>query len=346
MSVTYHERPGVYVSYDVSSVSARASGRRTVALVASSTHAAGLYPIRSAEQALQEFGNTERLGILLQLLYQNGAQTVLVSPVTDTNYAVGLAKLDQQSFQLLVLDAADLATQRQAQQYILARADRGEYCIGIVGMETPETEELLERAQALNCERMVLMGPDVRLSGATQFGGGCLAAAALAGVLAAQTDPALPFNGAVLAGLDGVSDYWTDTDLDALILGGVTTLEAVGGQVEVIRAVTTRTTTADVADATYRELTTMTIIDDVISAIRATLATKFRRRKNTAVTRNAIRAQVVIELDERVRQEIIDSYCDLNVSANESDPTCCVVEFTFGVVHGLNRIFLTAHIEV
>ena len=45
-------------------------------------------------------------------------------------------------------------------------------------------------------------------------------------------------------------------------------------------------------------------------------------------------------------QEIIESYENLTVTALESDPTTCLVEFEFTVVHGLNRIFLTAHISV
>ena len=44
--------------------------------------------------------------------------------------------------------------------------------------------------------------------------------------------------------------------------------------------------------------------------------------------------------------EIIDSYDNLTVTPLETDPTVCVVEFEFSVVHGLNRIYLTAHISV
>ena len=34
------------------------------------------------------------------------------------------------------------------------------------------------------------------------------------------------------------------------------------------------------------------------------------------------------------------------MSALKSDPTVCLVEFSFTVAHGLNRIYLTAHITV
>lgn len=35
-----------------------------------------------------------------------------------------------------------------------------------------------------------------------------------------------------------------------------------------------------------------------------------------------------------------------SVKASEDDPTVCLVEFSFAVAHGLNRIYLSAHITV
>ena len=128
--------------------------------------------------------------------------------------------------------------------------------------------------------------------------------------------------------------------------GGVTPLELAGGQVRIVRAVTTRTATEGIADDTWRELTTVMILDDVIPAVRDALRAKFLRRKNTAVTRNAIRAQTAILLDDRVRREIIEGYDGLRVESVAGDPTACRVSFTFRVVQGLLRIHLYAHILV
>ncbi len=55
-------------------------------------------------------------------------------------------------------------------------------------------------------------------------------------------------------------------------------------------------------------------------------------------------AQVIVELENRVAREVIDSYEDVTVSALESDPTVCLVEVAFTVAHGLNQICLSAHI--
>ena len=128
--------------------------------------------------------------------------------------------------------------------------------------------------------------------------------------------------------------------------GGVTALESLAGQISVVRGVTTRTTTGGASDTTWRELTTILVVDEVIPGIRQALRAKFPRAKNTAQTRGAILSQVIVELEDRVAAEIIDSYEDVTVSALDSDPTVCLVEFAFTVAHGLNQIWLSAHITV
>ena len=60
----------------------------------------------------------------------------------------------------------------------------------------------------------------------------------------------------------------------------------------------------------------------------------------------AIRSQVMVELENKRAQEIIDSFGEVSVKASEDDPTVCLVEFSFAVAHGLNQIYLTVHITV
>ena len=88
------------------------------------------------------------------------------------------------------------------------------------------------------------------------------------------------------------------------------------------------------------------IVDDVIPAVRQALRSKFARAKNTAQSRSAIRSQVIVELEKKVAEEIIDSYGEVTVTASEDDPTVCLVEFSFAVAHGLNQIYLMVHITV
>ena len=164
--------------------------------------------------------------------------------------------------------------------------------------------------------------------------------------VAASGDPAIPLNGAALRGLGGVSQLYSDNDIDLLVRGGVTPLEAVSGVVSPVRGITTRTTTGGAQDTTWRELTTILVVDNVIPSIRQSLRSRFSRSKNTAQTRGAIRSQVIVELENKLKAEIIDSYGEVTASVYEEDPTVCLVEFSFAVAHGLNQIYLTAHITI
>ena len=139
---------------------------------------------------------------------------------------------------------------------------------------------------------------------------------------------------------------YSDGDIDLRVLGGVTPLETLAGACYVVRGITTRTKTGGAVDATWRELTTILVVDEVIPGIRNALRARFSRAKNTAQSRGAIRSLTVMELEKRVSREIIDSYEDVTVSALDADPTVCLVEFAFTVAHGLNQIWLSAHITV
>ena len=91
---------------------------------------------------------------------------------------------------------------------------------------------------------------------------------------------------------------------------------------------------------------TILVVDDVIPSIRAALGAKFARAKNTAQTRGAVRSQVILELEGKVAAEIISGYGEVTAQALESDPTVCLVTFSFTVAQGLNQIWLSAQITV
>lgn len=350
MSLVYHERPGVYSSYDASSIVARGSTERVIALIGKAEASAGLYTLNSYSEAKEAFGGETELGRMAKIAYQNGAGTVLASPVAEDSldaYKAAMALVFAEKEASFCVVASEQESVHKALRDAVEEVSgqRGE-CIGLVGMKEPGLSALTARAAALNSERMVLLGPDVCVWGEEKCAGGFMAASALAGILTDQSDPALPLNGQVLYGLTGVSAVYEDTQIDALVTGGVTVLECYGGKVNVMRGITTRTKTGESEDATFRELGTMLVVDDVIPAIRKSLRAKFARAKNNALTRNAIRSQVIVELEDRMEREIIEGYDNLSVTALEADPTTCLVEFEFTVVHGLNRIFLTAHINV
>lgn len=343
MSTSRHERPGVYSSYDASSVISAGGSGGTVGLAAvSETEAGKVFALSRYEDAVSQFGAGDRLTELIRILFLNGAAQVKAVAVADENgYEAAFALLQgEEDIAVVACDSTALAVQQKLRQSVEdASAARKERIAVVSGDSTETVSQLVERAAALNSERMVLVAP-----GETENGGAVTAA--VAGAIAGETDPAVPLGGAVLRGVETLSHNYEDGEVDTLIRGGVTPLELAGGQVSVVRGVTTRTKSGETADATWRELTTIRIVDNVIPAVRSALRARFRRAKNTEQSRGAIRSQVVLELENKLAREIITGYDGVRVQADTENPTVCLVDFSFTVAHGLNQIWVSAHITV
>ena len=350
MSILYHERPGVYSQYEASRITATGSGVKTVALIGTSNAPAGLYTVTAYADGAAKFGAESALGQMLKAACDNGAGNILAYSVEEDTLsayeAAFRAVFDEKEASLCAVASTLEAVHTALRDAVVKASEQKGECIGIVGLCAPDTETLLHRAETLNCERMVLLGPDVYRGGEAEPAGGYLAAAALCGILAAQDDPALPLNGAALQGFSAVTARYEDGEIDTLVRGGVTVLESAGGKVTVLRGITTKKTVGEGCDTTYRELGTVLVIDDVIPGIRRALAARFPRAKNSLATRAAIRSQVIVELESRKQREIIDSYDNVTVEASSTDSTTALVRFGFHVTAGLNRIHLTAHVTV
>ena len=352
MSITVHQRPGVYSSYDASSVVSGSGTGRLVGLAAvnDTAEAGKVQIITSYEKALAAFGGdgAEGMAELIRLALKNGASGVAaVAAADEEGYDAAFAALASvDDIAVMLCGSTDAAVQQKLRDSVeqCSQLRRERLCV-VAGAAGETVENLVARAKELNHERVVLVAPGA-VDGEGQALSGLLVAAAVAGAIAGERDPALPLGGAELSGLNGLETRLEDPDLDLLILGGVTPVESVSGVVSVVRGVTTRTTTGEAADTTWRELSTIRVVDDVIPSLRNALRSKFRRAKNTEQGRGAIRAQVVLELENKKNQEIITGYEGVAVTADPEDPTRCLVDFSFTVAHGLNQIWLTAHITV
>lgn len=353
MNVTTHERPGVYSVYGASSLVRGSGGRKTVGLAAVNTKAeAGvIQTITSYEGAVAAFGSqadSQDMAELIRVLLLNGAAAVAAVPVANAEgYEAAFAALaGMENISVVVCDSTDQEVQQKLRDSVTAAsAARRERIAVVAGGAEESVTALTNRAKALNSERVVLAAPGGVSAEGTALPG-LTAAAAVAGAIAGQGDPAVPLGGAELLGLNGLSAQYGDNDIDLLVRGGVTPLDSTGGTVWVVRGITTRTRSGESEDATWRELSTVLIVDDVIPAIRESLRARFRRAKNTEQSRGAIRSQVVLELENKKSREIITGYDGVTVSALPENPTVCLVEFAFTVAHGLNQIWLTASITI
>lgn len=348
-----HERPGVYSVYDTSSAVSGGRAVRAIGVAAKAAKGTVDKPVIVTGWAagVTAFGEDETAGMstILRLLFENGASAVTAVRVADTgateDYARAFAVLGTEDVQVLVCDSGEEAVQKALRSAVEEASGLRHERIAVVGCAEAEAADLVERAAELNSERVVLVGPDA-LDSAGKPLSGVFAAAAVAALAASAADPAVPLNGAAIKGLTGLSEDYSDNDIDLLVRGGVTPLECVGGVVSPVRGITTRTKTGGSADDAWRELTTILIVDDVIPSVRSALRSRFSRSKNNARNRAAIRSQVIVELEKKLAAEIIDGYDDVSVTASPDDPTVCLVEFGFAVAHGLNQVRLTVHIEI
>lgn len=347
-----HERPGVYSVYDASSVVSGGQAARAIGVAAKAVKGDVDKPVTVTGYAAgaAAFGEDETAGMstILRLLFANGASKVTAVRVAEEgtveDYQRAFAALGREDVQVLVCDSGATDVQKALRTAVEEASALRHERIAVAGCSGADVEALVSRAAELNSERMVLVGPDALDDGGKPLSG-VFAAAAVA-ALAAGGDPAVPLNGGEVKGLSGLSQSYGDGEIDRLVRGGVTPLECVGGVTSPVRGVTTRTTTGGAADVTWRELTTILIVDDVIPAVRKAIRSKFSRSRNNARSRAAIRSQVIVELEKKRAAEIIDGYDGVTVTASEEDPTVCLVEFGFSVAHGLNQVLLTAHIEI
>lgn len=337
--MTNHERPGVYSAYEASSI---VSGSAAGAVVGVAAASSGGTPGKAVflggyDEAVTLFGAADVMTRLVQLIFLGGASGVVAVPVVGGAYEVAFSALNErEDVKIIFCDSSELAVQQTLRDKVEAAAAlRKERLAVVCGGDSETAAQLVVRAAGLASERVVLAAP-----------GGKELAAAVAGAIAGETDPAVPLGGAVLKGINQVSQTFSETALDTLIRGGVTVCECVAGETVVVRGVTTRTTTGGSPDATWRELTTILVVDDVIPTIRNSLRSRFSRAKNTQQVRSAIRSQVILELEEKVAREIISGYGEVTAGALADNPTVCLVEFSFAVAHGLNQIWLSAKITV
>lgn len=353
MSITAHERPGVYSSYSAAAAVSGGAGRKNAALaVRMEQPARSVWNIGRYEDAVAAFGveTADGATALVRLLLQNGAAQVSVFPVEGDDLAAYKtafeAIAETEDLAVVVCDSTVLEVQQALRDSVAAASRLQRERIAVVAGGASETvDALVERAKGLNSERVVLTAPGCLDAQGGELSGIQLAAA-VAGAIAGESDPAIPLGGAQLQGLYGLDRRYEDNELDVLIRGGVTAVESRGGVVSVVRGVTTRTTTNGAADSTWRDLTSILVVDDVIPAIRNALKARFRRAKNTAQSRGAIRSQVVLELENKLAREIITGYEQVKVSQDSEEPTRCLVDFSFTVTHGINQIWLSAHITV
>ena len=148
MSVTNHERPGVYSRYDASTVvKGRGGGGGCVGLAAlCGTGTAGtLYTFNRYEEAVTAFGGEETLTELVRLLFLNGAAQVKAVPVAEeAGYKAAFSVLEAaEDIAVVVCDSGELTVQQALRDSVKAASEARRERIAVVGGKAGENATAL-----------------------------------------------------------------------------------------------------------------------------------------------------------------------------------------------------------
>jgi phage tail sheath gpL-like len=176
--------------------------------------------------------------------------------------------------------------------------------------------------------------------------------AAMAAALADSSDPALPFNGVNLAGVDAVEDKFklTFERAEAAMKAGVSVIATgADGKPEIVRAISTFRKNPDsgLADDIMLDINGALTIDYVRLVMR-TAASKERRRKNTAPARRNLRSVFMAEAIKLEKAEILEHVTatadQLTVVQDGDDKARANAEIPAHWVRGMHVIATTLNV--
>lgn len=348
MAIIAKQRPGVYSDYQTSGILYSKKSGKSIAIVAkSSTETNKIYTIQKLSDAQTIFGKDSIMYSLCKTIFENGASNILAISAgnSDENYASAFKILEEtDGINVVICDSTNVSIQQLLMQSIVNASLNKKERIGVIAAAKNQSE-LADWASSFNNERILLVAQNpIGTDGSTLSG--CILAAAVAAIISQYTDPSQSFNGVGFEGISKLNKALTEDEVDDYINNGIIPFEVVAGRVEIIRAVTSKTTTDNVPDKTFKEVNTILIIDEVIKSIREMLSKNISVAKNNVTTRSAISSQVTVKLQEFLDANIIDAYAVPNVYQSSDDSTICIVEIDFTVAQGINQIHITANINV
>lgn len=346
MPMIARERPGVYSDYESSGLIFSAGGKKVGIIARALGEVGRVYNVGRVSDASAIFGDDNQMTRLCEIALANGAYNIAAVSAGESgdNYELAFTALESQDGICAVMcDSTDQTTQLLLKKSVVRASENLRERVAIIA--APQGANLKEYTAAFNCERVVIIAQNT-LDDNAQIESSCILTAALAGVIAQNTDPSRSFNGVSLQGISRLESDLSEDDVDLYIRAGVTPFEVIAGRIEIIRAVTSKTTSGTVADRMFKELNTVLVIDDVIRQIRDRLKVMLPSAKNNFTTRSSIASQAILVLQEYLDAAVIDDYAQPSVYASAQDPSVCVLELKFTVSIGLNQIHVSANIMV
>lgn len=340
-------RPGVFSQYRVTSMYRGTKSGQNAALLADFGMGQSFW-LESYEDAVGALQPGAQDALLcLRILFESGVGRVfcchLPSAATTQQLEDALEEAARQQVYVVVLEAVQehMGVVKSSME---RNSKNGRERIAICPGTDPELA--MDTAKQLNSERVILTCP-ASLPKWADVGckpKGIFTACALAGRLLGSGDGI--FNSGIMDTLLVLKVSLTDLQVENLLAAGVTPFEMLGGNVECIRAVTTRTKTKGIADRSFAPVGTVMIIDDVMTSVRQLLKNEMGGLKNTPQDLSAIASQVTVLLSQKEQDGLLTAFELPKVYTLPDDPTVCIVDLAFNVAFAVNQIHIKAHIIV
>ena len=342
--INNNQRPGVYSGYSINSRYAAPRSRQAAALVL-------YFP---AEHQLYKFENENEAALELDLPTQNNALCAC-----RILFASGVSRVYLLPIQTTVNDTLQQISQLKDIGCIISENRPMNDLQALISSVKQSSEQRLERllfvgtdtaneattaAESINHERGIVCTPACTAPG-DDTSRGLYSACAVAGAVLGENDPAHNFSGDILLVLSDVNEL-TESEIQQLIANGVCVLEKVSGQIECVRAVTTRTKLGDNAELSMRPLNTILIIDDVMRTLRTGLSALLKGMRAGAASQSAIASQATVLLAAKCDEGILASFSPPVVTPDNTDPSVCIVDVSFNVAHVVEQIHLSAQVRL
>ncbi len=321
-------RPGVFISAGIAPACCGTTrGGAAVVAQAESGEAGKAIRLETAADARQ-FGADSALCRMASILLEDGVSPVWAVPA-GTDYEAAYAACE-------AIEDILTVTGDGGAQALCAHVERcrenGKERVGI--LPASPVEAACAAAKEANSPHLVVVCDGGTRTEET-------AAAFASAVVAAPAGENL--NGTVLP-LSEFDGALSDGQIEALLGSGVTPVERVDAKASVVRAVTSCTSVLGRQTRAFSSLSAILAADDVVRTIRQAIRLRLKGMKNTVVTRESIASQIVVELENKRTQGVIDSYLPPVVKPHPDDPSVCVVTLRFRAAPEISQIVISAQI--
>lgn len=301
--------------------------------------------VKSIEHAISLFGDSSNITAYAISIWQNVACEVHAIEVNDgdiNQYKEAVDKfLKQEEIYCVVSDTNTIPLIN----HMKTRLENDNFCVNqkLCICNLDPNENAISIAQTTNCSRILIAYPDISIPfRSPNVSNGLLAAAISKGELIKSN-----LAGARLKGTYLFNQKLTEEMKNELLYWGVTVLEPIGSELEIIRAVTTKTINQlGDKDNTYRNISVVHALDTVSQSLTSFLKKRLNGITSATSSLGSILTLVICELSTLKQDGIISDYERPIVRLDQNDPSICMIEVSVLLAQGVNQIYINLNINL